>query len=276
MKNKIFIIFISLMYCSLLLSCSGFFNNIKTKVSVGDVILSNGYRVPVDYVEDFYWDYLSNNDVLGIVYSIPADGSYMVMCPNPKEYTYHNSNTSSWFVGRYYDSIDECYYTLEIPYLWEIGDGDSCGIDNWDVLKSEFEISDSNISLFPVFSYMKNFNDYMFEKYKYFTSGWYVPTWNEIKEMDVNIINKVYEQIFNQSDFSGTYWLSNMITDNYAKTFYVQSVMEHGETVYKLLEDSASVTDYNSVIFVRNFEDLDESKICFSFDDYQKFRDDEE
>ena len=94
--------------------------------------------------------------------------------------------------------------------------------------------------------------------------------------MDVNIINKVYEQIFNQSDFSGTYWLSNMITDNYAKTFYVQSVMEHGETVYKLLEDSASVTDYNSVIFVRNFEDLDESKICFSFDDYQKFRDDEE
>lgn len=123
---------------------------------------------------------------------------------------------------------------------------------------------------------MKVFNEYRFEKYKYFTSGWYVPTWNEIKEMDVNIINKVYEQIFNQSDFSGTYWLSNIITYNYAATFSVQSVMEYGETVYKLLDDSASVTDYNSVIFVRNFEDLDESKICFSFDDYQKFRDDEE
>lgn len=143
MKNKIFIIFFSLIFCFIVLSCSGIFNNSKFKVSVGDVILSNGYRVPVDYVEDFYWDYLSNNDVLGIVYSIPADGSYMVICPKPNAV----ENETTW-VKCYYDVTAEYVFPVpevDVPYLWKIDTGDSCGIDNWDVIKTELVLSEEDI-----------------------------------------------------------------------------------------------------------------------------------
>ena len=140
MKNKIFIIFICIVLLFMLVSCSVFFNSSnnssKIKVGVGDIILTNGYRIPFEYLENF--SYIPQSDVLGIVYNILDVGSYMVICPKPNALlNIWDHNETSW-VGCYYDEITESMLPVyDVPYLWEIDTGDSCGIDNWDVIKKQ-------------------------------------------------------------------------------------------------------------------------------------------
>ncbi len=271
MKNKILIIFISSMLLFVLVSCSGFFNSSKTKVGVGDVILNNGYRIPFEYVENFSENSNVWRDLLGIVYAILDDGNYMVMCPNQSDI--YGTDFCCW-VERYYDDLYECYYpTIDVPYLGEIDEGDSCGDDNWEVVKTELQLSDSYINSFPIFNITKNFNEYLSQNYKDFNSGWYVPTWQEVKDMDVNIINKVVR--FNGS-FNGSFWLSNIIENNCAKIININETMEQGERVYKLDSAPAYIIDYNKMFLVRNFTDLDESKVVLTELQYQDLENNEE
>lgn len=251
------------MLCFTVLSCSGIFNKSKTKVSVGDVILTNGYRVPVEFVESINWAYIGY-DVVGIVCNILEEGSYMVICPKPNAVIgdwHHNETT---WVHCFYDEIAECMVpSYDVPYLWKIDTGAPCGIDNWDVIKAELYLLEDDISLFPIFEKMKGFNEFMYANYKYFNSGWYVPTWNEVNQIDVDIINNVYNTIYNGS-FSGSYWLANSDAYNCASYFEVNYSFGNGEPFYFSTLNYDSVTNAHSFIFVRNFNDLDESKIYIS------------
>ena len=52
--------------------------------------------------------------------------------------------------------------------------------------------------------------------------------------------------------------------------------MEQGERVYKLDSAPAYIIDYNKMLLVRNFTDLDESKVVLTEWQYQDLENNEE